>query len=90
MSRCNEMKADKMFYVYILQSINNPDRFYTGYTDDLKKRLNDHNKGNSIHTNKFKPWKNKNYFPFDNKSKAEEFETYLKSGNGREFIKKHF
>ena len=79
-----------MFYVYILQSINSPDKFYIGYTDDLKKRLNDHNKGFSIHTNKFKPWKIKNYFAFDDKDKAEKFEIYLKSGNGRIFCKKYF
>ncbi|MCL2473916.1 MAG: GIY-YIG nuclease family protein [Alphaproteobacteria bacterium] len=78
-----------MFYVYILQSINTPDRFYTGYTNDLKKRFNDHNKGLSIHTNKFKPWHLKNYLAFDNKEKAEQFERYLKTGSGREFIKRH-
>jgi predicted GIY-YIG superfamily endonuclease len=61
-----------------------------GQTDDLKKRLNEHNKGCSIHTNKFKPWKIKNYFAFENRDKAEKFEAYLKTGNGRLFSKKHF
>ena len=79
-----------MFYVYILQSMNEPEHFYMGYTNDLKKRLNDHNKGLSIHTNKFKPWKIKNYFAFDDKAKAESFEAFLKTGNGRIFAKKHF
>jgi predicted GIY-YIG superfamily endonuclease len=78
-----------MFYVYILQSINNPEHFYVGYTNDLKKRIKDHNSGFSIHTNKFKPWKIRSYFAFDTKEKAEKFEAYLKTGNGRIFSKKH-
>ncbi len=37
-------KADEtMRYVYILQSENDPDRHYTGVTDDIAKRLNKHN-----------------------------------------------
>ena len=32
-----------MKYVYILQSIDCPDRFYTGMTDDLEGRLKRHN-----------------------------------------------
>jgi len=43
-----------MHYAYILQSIENPDRFYVGYTSDLKNRLNDHNSGKSSHTKKYK------------------------------------
>jgi putative endonuclease len=78
-----------MFYVYIIQSLNYPEHFYTGYTCDLKRRLDEHNSGDSIHTNKFKPWKIKNYIAFDNKEKAEKFEKYLKSQSGREFIKKY-
>jgi len=35
------------FYVYILETIgkNNKKRFYTGYTKDLKRRLNEHRTG---------------------------------------------
>ena len=79
-----------MYYVYILQSINQPEHFYVGYTSDLKKRLADHNSGYSIHTNKFKPWRVYGYSAFDSKEKAEKFEAFLKSGNGRIFQKKYF
>ena len=79
-----------MFYVYILQSINIPEHFYIGFTNNLQKRFFEHNSGQSIHTNKFKPWKIKNYFAFDNQEKAEKFESYLKSGSGRAFVSKHF
>jgi putative endonuclease len=36
-----------IFYVYILETIskNNRKRFYTGYTNNLKRRLDEHNQG---------------------------------------------
>ena len=79
-----------MFYVYILQSINIPDAFYIGFTADLKQRLMEHNSGKSIHTNKYKPWRIKNYFAFDNEQTAKDFEFYLKTHSGRKFCKNHF
>ena len=79
-----------MFYVYILQSINFPDRFYIGYTDDLKRRIKQHNYEHAGHTDKYKPWCIKNYIAFDNEQKAKDFEKYLKTQSGREFIKRHF
>lgn len=79
-----------MFYVYILQSINNPEHFYVGSTCDLKRRIKEHNSGNSIHTNKYKPWYLKGYIAFDDEDKAKKFERFLKTGNGRIFQKKFF
>ena len=79
-----------MFYVYILQSINFPEHFYVGYTNDLKRRLKEHNNGNSVHTNKFKPWDLRGYIAFDSEEKAQIFEKFLKTGNGRIFQKKYF
>ena len=91
MSATNESGPKfNMKYVYILQSETDPKRFYTGCTNDLNKRLKEHNTGQSIHTNKFKPWRVKTYISFDNDQKADKFEDYLKSGNGRIFTKKHF
>ena len=77
-----------MFYVYILQSVEFHDRYYTGITEDLKKRLEQHNLGKSIHTNKFKPWRLKTYVAFSDKVSAEDFEKYLKTASGRSFAKK--
>ncbi len=79
-----------MYYTYILNSLSDPNRFYTGSTSDLKRRLSEHNSGKLVYTNKFTPWKIKNYFAFEELEKAEKFEKYLKSGNGRIFAKKHF
>ncbi|MCC3304823.1 GIY-YIG nuclease family protein [Sneathiella sp. HT1-7] len=83
-------KAGFMHYVYILQSIDYPERFYVGLTTDLNKRLAQHNNGESVHTNKFNPWKIQTVIRFEDASKAEDFEKYLKSGSGRAFAKKHF
>ena len=79
-----------MHYVYLLRSIEHPDQKYSGVTDDLKKRLAEHNAGKSIHTNKFKPWRLVTYIAFDDRAKAEVFEKYLKQGTGHAFAKKHF
>ncbi|MDR1696742.1 MAG: GIY-YIG nuclease family protein [Rickettsiales bacterium] len=78
-----------MFYVYILQSINSPEHFYVGFTNNLRLRFDEHNFGKARHTNKYKPWKLRTYFAFSNKEKAEEFEKYLKSHAGRNFQKKY-
>jgi predicted GIY-YIG superfamily endonuclease len=79
-----------MFYVYILESINQPGELYRGFTSDLKQRLADHNAGKSRHTAKFAPWRLKFYAAFDDESTARDFEAYLKSGSGHAFSKKHF
>lgn len=79
-----------MHYVYILQSVEQPEHFYVGKTTDLNKRFAQHNNGESVHTNKFKSWKIRTVIRFDASSKAEDFEKYLKSSSGRAFAKKHF
>lgn len=79
-----------MYYVYILQSEVVYDRFYVGITADLKHRIIQHNAGESVHTNKYKPWELKMYFAFRDEAKALKFEAYLKTGSGRAFTKKHF
>ena len=44
-----------MYYVYILISMLN-DQIYIGSTNDLKKRIEEHNDGKSISTKRYKPW----------------------------------
>ena len=78
-----------VFYVYILGSLVDTDRMYVGFTHDVENRLNDHNTGECIHTNKYKPWKLVTYVAFSEKEKAVAFEQYLKSGSGRSFSKRH-
>lgn len=80
-----------MYYVYLLKSVDDTSRHYIGFTEKgVPARLEEHNAGKSIHTNKHKPWECIAYFAFENKTKAEAFETYLKHGSGHAFAKKHF
>ncbi len=76
-----------MKYVYILQSLPDAERFYTGITDDLKARLSKHKSGDVTHTAKYRPWRVKTYVAFTDESRAFAFEKYLKSGSGRAFAK---
>jgi putative endonuclease len=77
-----------MHDVYSLTNQSHPGQRYVGVTSDLKKRLNDHNKGFSIHTAKYMPWTLQTYIAFQNPRKAREFEYYLKSGSGKAFANK--
>lgn len=77
-----------MTYVYILQCIADPGRFYVGQTRDLRARLAKHNAKAVPHTSKFAPWHLKTYIAFSDEQQAIAFETYLKSGSGRAFAKK--
>jgi putative endonuclease len=77
-----------MFYVYLIESIAFPGQRYVGLTIDLKHRLRNHNDGASPHTSKFKPWRLVTYIAFSDRTKAEAFERYLKSGSGHAFAHK--
>ncbi|MBV9420027.1 MAG: GIY-YIG nuclease family protein [Alphaproteobacteria bacterium] len=77
-----------MKYVYILQSVDEPEHFYTGSTNDLKDRLRRHNAGEITHTNKFRPWRINTYMAFSDADRAIAFERYLKSPSGRAFALK--
>ncbi len=77
-------------YVYILTSVRDPRRHYTGLTEDLEARLISHNSGQLPSTAKFKPWRLETAIAFRSRQKARAFETYLKSHSGRAFASKHF
>ncbi|WP_345783017.1 GIY-YIG nuclease family protein [Coraliomargarita parva] len=83
------MPPDDFTYVYILQSLQEPTRHYTGCTKDLERRLIKHNKGDVFHTAKYRPWKIETAIRFSSEEKARAFEKYLKSGSGREFARRH-
>jgi putative endonuclease len=74
-----------MFYAYILESLVKPGELYRGSTDELKRRLAEHNAGKCVHTSKLKPWKVKFYAAFETSMLAKKFERYLKSGSGHAF-----
>lgn len=80
--------GQNLYYVYILCSESNPDRHYTGFTEDPKSRLKDHSSGKCPHSKKHRPWRIKNLLAFSGREKALNFERYLKSPSGRAFAKK--
>ena len=77
-----------MFYVYILRSLEHPDRHYVGVAADLRARLKKHNAGEVSHTSRYVPWAVKTYIGFSDEKQAYAFERYLKSPSGRAFAKK--
>jgi predicted GIY-YIG superfamily endonuclease len=76
--------------VYVLRSIADPSRYYTGLTSHMATRLTFHNKGLSGHTAGATPWEVVVEITFADSDRAIEFEKYLKSGSGREFARRHF
>lgn len=77
-----------MHIVYILKSKKYPTRCYIGITQDLNKRLNEHNSEKSIYAKRYAPWQIETYVTFKNKYLAEGFEKYLKSGSGFSFLRR--
>ncbi len=75
-----------MYYTYILQSMRNGD-FYTGYTNDLRKRLREHNEKRSSYTKGRGPYQLVYYEACLNPNDARSRELYLKSGKGKRFLK---
>jgi predicted GIY-YIG superfamily endonuclease len=78
-----------MKYVYLLRSLADLDRRYIGISDDFRRRLAEHNSGNSPHTRRNRPWKPVVVLRFEDDAKAASFERYLKSGSGHTFAKRH-
>jgi putative endonuclease len=77
-----------LHYVYILESLSDPERHYVGETADLKTRLKAHNAGKVPHTSKYVPWRVKTYVAFSDLAQSRRFERYLKTASGRAFAKK--
>jgi putative endonuclease len=75
-----------MFFTYVLKSLKN-NRFYYGCTNDLKRRLNEHNLGKSKYTRLTTPFELIYFEPFQNLNEARKREKFFKSGKGREYIK---
>ena len=76
-----------MFYTYVIES-KRSERWYTGTTNDLRKRFNQHNAGKSMWTKKGMPWKLIYYYEAClNEDDARSREKYLKSGMGKRYLK---
>ncbi|MFZ2150095.1 MAG: GIY-YIG nuclease family protein [Minisyncoccia bacterium] len=74
------------YYTYTLKS-KKDGKIYTGYTQDLRKRPSEHNKGLSTYTKGRGPFILIYYEGCLLKDKARSRELYLKSGMGKRYLK---
>ncbi len=75
-----------MYYVYVLLS-KKDNNWYTGYTDDLKRRFKEHNKGLVYATRKRRPFELIYYEACLHQNDAQMREIYLKTGMGKKYVK---
>jgi putative endonuclease len=75
------------YYNYVMQSRKNGN-LYVGYTNDLQKRLKEHNQGLNKSTKSSRPWKVIYYESCLDKDDAERREVYLKTNQGQRLIKR--
>ena len=74
-------------YVYSLYSPAH-EKFYAGFTHDLKKRVTEHNNGLSRATKTYSPWELLYYEAHRNETDARRRETYLKTSAGKQALHK--
>ncbi|MCL5795536.1 MAG: GIY-YIG nuclease family protein [Patescibacteria group bacterium] len=75
-----------MSYVYVLQSLKNH-RLYTGSTNNLARRINEHLRGQGDYTRQTGPYKLVYCEKCNSLLEARRLERYYKTGKGREKIK---
>jgi predicted GIY-YIG superfamily endonuclease len=76
-------------FVYVIRSRSDPNRYYTGVTSNVRKRLASHNAGECTHTATNRPWELDVVIVFRDEARALVFERYLKSGSGVAFSQRH-
>ena len=76
-----------MFWVYILYS-ESYDKYYVGYTNDLKRRLIEHNDlSENSFTSRFRPWVLSCSFEIgDDRGLARKVESHIKKQKSRNYI----
>lgn len=77
------------FIVYVLRSGVHK-KSYVGVTNDLTRRIGEHNSGKHFYTKRHVPWEIIRTEAFDSFRVAHEREKFLKSTSGRRFLKKLF
>lgn len=72
----------KFYYVYVLYN-QNKNFIYIGYSEDLKERIREHNKGYSKSTKPYLPLELIHYEAYKDKKDAKRREIYLKTNRGK-------
>lgn len=78
-----------MFYVYILKSLKDH-KTYVGHTNDIERRLSEHNSGQSKSTKNRVPFELIYSEKLETSAEAKNRELYWKSGGGRRKLKEIF
>ena len=73
------------FYTYVLLSFKD-NEYYIGYTNDLKRRIEEHNVGKNFSTKSRRPFKLIYFEACLNEDDAKQREKYFKSTIGRRFL----
>ena len=76
-----------MYYVYVIKSLRDK-KLYVGHTNDLVRRINEHNKGFVNVTKNRKPFSLIYYEASDVLQDAVNREKSLKTGFGRAYLKR--
>jgi putative endonuclease len=76
-----------MFTTYALYTVKFKKHYY-GYTSNIDERLMAHNVLGHDWTAKYRPWVIIHTKEFHTKKEAMDYEKWLKSGKGRDFIKR--
>jgi putative endonuclease len=74
-----------MFYTYILFS-KKINKYYVGNTNNIEKRLIEHNRGKTTFTKTGIPWELKYFETFQTKAEASKREYFIKSRKSRLYI----
>jgi len=74
-----------MYYTYILYS-SKINKFYSGQTKDLAKRLEEHNRGKTTFMATGAPWVIVFSREFDSRSEAVKLERFIKSRGASRFL----
>jgi putative endonuclease len=74
------------YYVYVIRS-EGYNSNYVGSTNDVEKRLSEHNAGKCRYTSGRRPWVLVYKESYPTRSEAMKREKFLKSGQGRKFLK---
>ena len=75
-----------MYYTYIIKS-KKDGKWYTGFTRDLRKRFDEHNKDRVFSTKGRGPFELIYYEACLNEQDAKARENYLKSGMGKRYLR---
>lgn len=76
----------QFYYVYVLKSVNY-DFIYIGYSENLKRRVKEHNSFLSISTKHYVPLELIHYEAYRSKKDAKRRELYLKTNKGKTTLK---